>query len=171
MKRFITANIIMVLCTPFSVHAQVDSVTYYMQQLMPNRKVVRFAPLNKAAMIHAKYMIAHKKTCHLQDENPNHHSVRERTASAGDKSDFGYREVVWGGEPYLGSSIKESIYYFQGSTNHWEILTDQAGPQLNIKFGYARITTSRYDVCVIVLTNFYYDDPDSIMPKPSYLMD
>lgn len=79
--------------------------------------------------------------------------MRERAGAAGDKGDFGHSKVVW--EAYLVGSTKETIYHFQGSTNHGEILTVQGGPQLNSKFGYAHITTSRYDVCVIVLTNFY----------------
>jgi hypothetical protein len=111
MKRFITANIIMVLCTAFSVRKQIDSVTYYMQQMMPNRKVVRFAPLNKASMIHAKYMIAEKKLAThktkiptiIQCEKEQHQRVI--TAILVIASSF------WGGEPCLGSSIKEPICF------------------------------------------------------------
>lgn len=150
------------------VYGQIDSVAYYMQELLPNRKVIRYPALDRAAKLHAEYMVTKKKTCHLQVENPNYYSVRDRANAVGDKSDFGYSEVVWGGKPFLDKSIKESIYYFQGSSAHWNIIIQKSHPILNVKFGYARLTTSDYDVCVIVLTNFFYDDPDLFIPKPSY---
>lgn len=43
------------------VYGQIDSVTYHMQELLPNRKVIRYPSLDKAARLHAEYMVTQKK--------------------------------------------------------------------------------------------------------------
>lgn len=134
---------------------KVDSVTFYLRELIPNKLVTRTSALDEAAEIHAKYLIANKKACHLQLENPNHYSARNRAEAAGDTGGYGgYSEVLWAGEPYLSESVKESIYYFKGSPMHWSIITKSTQVSANVKFGYCRITTPEWDVCVIVFGSY-----------------
>jgi hypothetical protein len=66
---------------------------------------------------------------------------------------LGIYEVCWAGTPRYGNSPKtprEDIEYFRSSDKHWDIMTRAVSQFTEIRFGYSRIETKDWSVCVII---------------------
>lgn len=127
-----------------------DSVYTIIRGLVKSTtKVIRTAKLDSAAF-HAKYLIAGKKTGHYEEEYPLTRTPMKRAEKFGDEG-LGIYEVCWAGTPgYLPSSVKADIYYFKTSDKHWYIMTSAVSEFTEIRFGYSRIETKDWSVCVII---------------------
>ncbi len=130
-----------------------DSVYTIIRGLVkPNTKVTRTAQLDSAATLHAKYLIAGKNTGHYEEEYPLTRTPMKRAEKFGDEG-LGIYEVCWAGTPEYGnlpSSVKAAIYHFKISEKHWDIMTRVVSQYTEIRFGYSRIETKDWSVCVII---------------------
>ena len=136
-----------------NAQVKTDSVYTLIRELVaPTTKITRTAKLNSAAKFHAKYLIAGKKIVHVEEECPLTRTPMNRAKKFGDKG-LGIGEVCWAGDPiYPGtpSSTKAAIYYFKTSDKHWDIMTRAVSQYTEIRFGYSRIETKDWSVCVII---------------------
>ena len=154
-----TLGILILVCINVSsfAHAKAqvktDSVYTVIRELVaPTTKITRTAKLNSAAEFHAKYLIAGKKIGHYEEDCPSTKTPMNRAKKFGDKG-LGIGEVCWAGDPiYPGtpSSTKAAIYYFKTSDKHWDIMTNFVSQFTEIRFGYSRIETKDWSVCVII---------------------
>ena len=154
-----TLGILILICINVSsfAHAKAqvktDSVYTVIRELVaPTTKITRTAKLNSAAAFHANYLIAGKKIGHYEDDCPLTRTPMNRAKKFGDKG-LGMGEVCWAGDPiYPGtpSSTKAAIYYFKTSDKHWDIMTNFVSQFTEIRFGYSRIETKDWSVCVII---------------------
>jgi hypothetical protein len=137
------------------VNAQikVDSVYTVIRELVaPSTKVTRTPNLDSAAAFHARYLIADKKTGHYQEDCPLTKTPMRRAEKFGDNG-LSIYEVCWAGTPKYGNSPKtprEGIEYFRTSDKHWDIMTRVVSQFTEIRFGYSRIETKDWSVCVII---------------------
>jgi uncharacterized protein YkwD len=154
-----TLGILILVCINVSsfAHAKAqvktDSVYTVIRELVaPTTKITRTAKLNSAAEFHAKYLIAGKKIGHYEEDCPSTKTPMNRAEKFGDKG-LVMGEVCWAGDPiYPGipSSTKAAIYYFKTSDKHWDIMTNFVSQFTEIRFGYSRIETKDWSVCVII---------------------
>lgn len=140
--------------SPFAkAQVKIDSVYSVIRGLVnPSTKVTRTAQLDSAAALHAKYLIAGKKTGHYEEEYPLTRTPMKRAEKFGDEG-LGIYEVCWAGTPEYGNlptSVKAAIYYFKSSEKHWDIMTRAVSQYNEIRFGYSRIETKDWSVCVII---------------------
>ncbi len=130
-----------------------DSVYTVIRELVaPTTKITRTAKLNSAAEFHAKYLIAGKKIGHYEEECPLTKTPMRRAEKFGDQG-LGIYEVCWAGDPIypaIPTSTKAAIYYFKTSDKHWDIMTRAVSQYTEIRFGYSRIETKDWSVCVII---------------------
>ncbi len=130
-----------------------DSVYTVIRELVaPTTKITRTAKLNSAAAFHANYLIAGKKIGHYEEECPLTKTPMRRAEKFGDKG-LGIYEVCWAGAPNYGNlsaSVRSAIYYFKTSDKHWYIMTNAVSQFTEIRFGYSRIETKDWSVCVII---------------------
>jgi hypothetical protein len=86
-----------------------------------------------------------------------------RAEKFGDQG-LGIYEVCWAGTPQYGNlpaSTKAAIHYFKLSDAHWDIMTRAVSQFTEIRFGYSRIETKDWSVCVII----YSTGPEPIQPN------
>lgn len=146
------------------VNAQikVDSAYAVIRELVAgSTKVTRTPNLDSAAAFHATYLIAGKKTSHYEEEWPLTKTPMCRAKKFGDNGLGTIYEVCWAGTPKHNNSIKttrEAIEYFRASDKHWDIMTRAVSQFTEIRFGYSRIETKDWSVCVII----YSTGPESI---------
>jgi hypothetical protein len=137
-----------------------DSVYTVIRELVaPTTKVIRTAALDSAATFHARYLIAGKTVGHYQDGLPLTKTPMLRAQTFGDDGLRIY-EVCWAGTPKYGTLPKthrEAIEYFKTSDKHWDIMTRAVSQFTEIRFGYSRIETSDWSVCVIVYSTDPFD--------------
>ena len=130
-----------------------DSVYTVIRELVaPNTKVTRTAKLDSAAILHANYLIAGKETGHYEEDRPLTRTPMKRAEKFGDQG-LGIYEVCWAGDPAYGNlpaSTKAAIHYFKLSAKHWDIMTRAVSQFTEIRFGYSRIETKDWSVCVII---------------------
>jgi len=141
-----------------------DSVYTVIRELVaPTTKITRTAKLDSAAAFHANYLIAGKKTGHYEEEYPLTKTPMRRAEKFGDEG-LGIYEVCWAGTPKYGglpASSREAIYYFKISKAHWDIMTSAVSQFTEIRFGYSRIETKDWSVCVII----YSTGPEPVRPN------
>jgi hypothetical protein len=163
MKKLIIIGLFAI--SPFA-NAQVktDSVYTIIRGLVkPSTKVTRTANLDSAATLHAKYLIAKHGTGHYEEDRPLTKTPMKRAEKFGDRG-LGIYEVCWAGDPaYPGipASTKAAIYYFKSSEKHWDIMTQAVSQFTEIRFGYSRIETKDWSVCVII----YSTGPEPVKPN------
>ena len=130
-----------------------DSVYTVIRELVaPSTKITRSANLDSAAAFHANYLISGKKTGHYEEECPLTKTPMRRAEKFGDEG-LGIYEVCWAGTPKYGNlpaSVRSAIYYFKLSDKHWDIMTKSVSQFTEIRFGYSRIETKDWSVCVII---------------------
>ena len=145
-----------------NAQVKTDSVYTLIRELVaPTTKITRTAKLNSAAEFHAKYLIAGKKIGHYEEDSLTRKPIN-RAKKFGDKG-LVIGEVCWAGDPiYPGtpSSTKAAIYYFKTSDKHWDIMTNFVSQFTEIRFGYSRIETKDWSVCVII----YSAGPEPVQP-------
>jgi len=145
--------IIFAISSLAKAQVKTDSVYTVIRELVaPTTKITRTAKLNSAAEFHAKYLIAGKKIGHYEEDCPSTKTPMNRAEKFGDKG-LVMGEVCWAGDPiYPGipSSTKAAIYYFKTSDKHWDIMTNFVSQFTEIRFGYSRIETKDWSVCVII---------------------
>ena len=152
MKKLIIIGLIIV--SPLArAQTQIDSVYTLVRGLVaPSTKVTRTSKLDSAAALHANYLIAGKKTGHYEEDRPQTRTPMKRAERFGDAG-LGIYEVCWAGDPnYTGipASTKSAIYYFKLSDKHWDIMTRGVSQFTEVRFGYSRIETKDWSVCVII---------------------
>lgn len=130
-----------------------DSVYSVIRELIsPSTKVTRTANLDSAAALHARYLIAGKKTGHYEEDCPQTKTPMRRAEKFGDNG-LGIYEVCWAGTPKYGvlpKTTREAVYYFTVSQAHWDIMTKGVSQFTEVRFGYSRIETKDWSVCVII---------------------
>lgn len=152
MKKLIIIGLIIV--SPLArAQTQIDSVYTLVRGLIASStKVTRTSKLDSAAALHANYLIAGKKTGHYEEDRPQTKTPMKRAERFGDAG-LGIYEVCWAGDPnYTGipASTKSAIYYFKLSDKHWDIMTRGVSQFTEVRFGYSRIETKDWSVCVII---------------------
>lgn len=152
MKKLIIIGIF-ALSPLAKAQVKTDSVYTVIRELVsPNTKVTRTSKLDSAAVLHAKYLIASKKTGHYEEDRPQTRTPMKRSEMFGDRG-LGIYEVCWAGDPNYSSipaSTKSAIYYFKLSDKHWDIMTRGVSQFTEVRFGYSRIETKDWSVCVII---------------------
>jgi hypothetical protein len=163
MKKLIIIGIL-ALSPLAKAQVKTDSVYTVIRELVaPNTKVTRTAKLDSAAAFHANYLIAGKKTGHYEEDRPSTRTPMSRAEKFGDQG-LGIYEVCWAGTPQYGNlpaSTKAAIHYFKLSDAHWDIMTRAVSQFTEIRFGYSRIETKDWSVCVII----YSTGPEPIQPN------
>jgi hypothetical protein len=163
MKKLIIIGIF-ALSPLAKAQVKTDSVYTVIRELVaPTTNVTRTAKLDSAAAFHANYLIAGKKTGHYEEDRPSTKTPMRRAEKFGDQG-LGIYEVCWAGTPRYGNlpaSTKDAIYYFKLSDAHWDIMTQAVSQFTEIRFGYSRIETKDWSVCVII----YSTGPEPIQPN------
>ncbi len=130
-----------------------DSVYNIIRQLIsPSTKLTRTSKLDSASAFHANYLIETKKVSHYEYDRPQTQTPMKRAQKFGD-SGMGIYEVCWGGTPKyekIPKTQREAIHYFKNSDKHWDIMTRAVSQFTEIRFGYCRIETEDWSVCVII---------------------
>ena len=141
-----------------------DSVYTIIRGLVnPATSVTRTANLDSAAALHANYLITNHKTGHYEEDRPLTKTPMKRAERFNDQG-LGIYEVCWAGDPtYPGipASTKAAIHYFKLSDKHWDIMTNSVSQFTEIRFGYSRIETKDWSVCVII----YSTGPEPVQPN------
>lgn len=147
-----------------NAQVKVDPAYAVIKELVsPSTKVTRTVSLDSAAAFHARYLIAGKTIGHYQEGQPLTKTPMKRAERFGDMG-LGIYEVCWAGDPtYPGipTSTKAAIYYFKRSDKHWDIMTRAVSQFTEIRFGYSRIETKDWSVCVII----YSTGPELVQPN------
>lgn len=143
---------------------KIDSVYFVIRELVaPSTKITRTSKLDSAAAFHANYLIAGKKTGHYEEDQPLTKTPMRRAEKFGDEG-LGIYEVCWAGTTKYSSqpkSVREAIHYFKISDKHWDIMTRAVSQFSEIRFGYSRIESKDWSVCVII----YSTGPEPIRTK------
>lgn len=152
MKKLI---ILIFIVTSSIANAQIqrDSVYTVVRGLIsPTTKVTRTSALDSAAALHAQYLVLNKKSGHYEEDRPQTKTPMRRAEKFGDDG-LGIYEVCWAGTPAyenLPNTTSEAIYYFKLSQSHWDIMTRGVSQFTEVRFGYSRIETKDWSVCVII---------------------
>ena len=132
-----------------------DSVYTVIRQLISSStKLTRTSRLDSAAAFHANYLITGKKICHYEDDRPLTRTPMKRAKKFGDMGQ-GIYEVCWAGTPKyenIPKTTREAIHYFKISDKHWDIMTRAMSQYDQVRFGYSRIETEGWSVCVIIFS-------------------
>jgi hypothetical protein len=143
---------------------KIDSVYLVIRELVaPSTRITRTSKLDSAAAFHANYLIAGKKTGHYEEDQPLTKTPMRRAEKFGDGG-LGIYEVCWAGATKYNSqpnSVKGAIHYFKFSDKHWDIMTRGVSQFSEIRFGYSRIESKDWSVCVII----YSTGPEPIRTK------
>lgn len=154
MKKLLILGLILISPLAYAqTRSNADSVYVVIKSLIsPSTTISRTSALDSAAELHAKYLIAGKKSGHYQEDKPQTLSPMRRAEKFGDAGLTVY-EVCWAGTPKYGTlptSDRGAIYYFEISESHWNIMTSAVSQFKEVRFGYSRLETLDWSVCVII---------------------
>ena len=100
-------------------------------------------------MLHARYLVNHHKTGHLEEDQAHLKTPMKRAEHFGDTG-MGVYEVCWAGPSNDKKSIEASIYYFKTSPMHWYIMTEALSRFDKVRFGFAKLLSNSWNTCVII---------------------